>query len=569
MPASNSINAKQMDIIARTPSGTRPASCTDTGPRPLANEQPAGIFKKGLIGVCCVLVVVGLYFLSLRAFLLFHTLTELFSVSVAFAIFLIVWNSRRVMQSNYTLFIGIAYLFVGAFDLLHTLAYEGMGVFPRQGADLPTQLWIATRYLESLSFLLAPLFIRRFRVNLVILSYALVSVLVLLTIFQWKVFPVCFIADSGLTAFKRTSEYVIIGILLASLAVLRRRASAFDPRVLRWISVSIVVTVASEFMFTLYADPRGTFNTVGHLLKLASFFLVYKALIEIGLREPYNLLYRDLKRHETDLERARDELEARVRLRTAELSQTVETLREEVQARMRAEERILADQDQLRTLTGQLLDAEDKERREIATQLHDSVGQILAFLKMELGELQRSNLPEDVLQSIRRSREQVNEAITRTRSLTFEISPPELYTLGLESALEELAHRFSLERGLECHVHDSEQDKPLSEQIKTLLYRSVRELLINAAKHARPKSIDITISRTGGRIQVVVQDDGVGFDLSRLAEGSPHKAAGFGLFSIRERLTHMGGTVYIESDNGRGTRVTLVAPLCQGDESLQ
>jgi signal transduction histidine kinase len=528
------------------------------------------VVKKGIAGVCCVLVVVGLYLLSLRNFLLFHTLAEMLSVSVALAIFIIVWNSRRFVQNSYMLFIGMAYAFIGGLDLLHTLAYQGMGVFSEQGANLPTQLWIATRYMEGLSFLIASLFVRRrLRVGLVLFSYALVSCLLLLSIFHWKVFPVCFVAAEGLTAFKKVSEYIIIGILLASLVLLRRRTSTFDPRVLRWVSLSIVLTMASEFTFTLYASPLGALNTIGHLFKLASVYLVYKALIEIGLREPYNLLYRDLKRRETDLEKARDELETRVGLRTTELSRTVEALQGEVQARMGAERRILADQQQLRALTGQLLDAEDKERREIATALHDSVVQILAFLKMELGELQRSRLPEDALQALGRIREQVNEAITRTRTLTFEISPPELYTLGLESAIEELAQRFARERHLECRVHDSQEAKPLSEQVKTLLYRSVRELLINAAKHAQAKAVDITLCRADACIQVVVEDDGVGFDAGHLVDGSPHKTAGFGLFSIRERLTHMGGKLYIRSGNGRGTRVTLLAPLCQTGETLQ
>lgn len=530
----------------------------------------AEILRRGLAGVCWVVVLAGLFLLSLRNYLLFHALTEVFSVSVAFAIFMIVWNSQRFMQSGYMLFLGIAYLFIGAFDLLHTLAYKGMGVFPAGGANLPTQLWIATRYLESLAFLIAPLFVRRrLRVNLAFLAYILVSCLLLLFIFRWRVFPVCFDAAAGLTAFKKISEYVIVGILLTSLIVLRRRAGEFDPRVLRWVSLSITLTVLSEIMFTLYAEPEATSNAVGHLFKLASFFVVYKALIEIGLREPYTVLYRDLKLRETDLEKARGELEGHVRQRTAQLSQTVSTLRDQVQARVMAEQRILADQHQLRALTGQLLDAEDKERREIATALHDSVGQILAFLKMELGELQRSALPEDVLETVGHLREQVNEAIKRTRSLTFEISPPELYTLGLEPALEELAQRFGREWRLDCRVYDSEEDKPLSEQLKTLLYRSVRELLINAAKHARARTIDVTLSRTDGCIQIVVEDDGVGFDPARLADESPHRAAGFGLFSIRERLTHMGGNVYIESAEGRGTRVTLLAPLSQGDVALQ
>ena len=528
------------------------------------------LWTKCLAGVFYGAVLTGLYVLSLHEFLLFHTIVELSTVSVAFSTFMIVWNSRRYIQNSYLLFLGMSYLFIGGLDLLHTLAYEGMGVFPRHGANLATQLWIGTRYLESLAFLFAPLMVRRrFRVSLVLPGYALISGLMVLSIFTWKVFPVCFQAGTGLTAFENVSEYIIIAILAVSLVALQRKAATFDPRILRWVSLSIVLTMVSEFMFTQYASPQETINAVGHLLKLASFFFVYKALIEVGLREPYSVFYRDLKRRESQLERSRDDLEERIRRRTAELSQAVETLRDEVEARLEAEQRIRADQEQLRDLTSQLLGAEDKERRDIAVALHDSVGQILAFLKMELGELLRSDLAEDALVKLKRIRDQVNEAIKRTRSLTFEISPPELYTLGLESAIEELAERFSYERQLICRVHDSEEDKPLSEQVKVLLYRSVRELLINTAKHAQAQTVDITLSQKGHCIEIVVEDDGVGCDLSRFTDGVRYQAGGFGLYSIRERLTHMGGQVNIESDNGRGTRVTLLAPLCQTNGDRQ
>ena len=216
---------------------------------------------------------------------------------------------------------------------------------------------------------------------------------------------------------------------------------------------------------------------------------------------------------------------------------------------------------QLRALTAQLLRVEDQERRAIATELHDSVGQILAFIKIEMGELRRAELPARLAQTVHHVREQVDEAIQRTRTLTFEISPPELYTLGLESALEELTQRFSQERQIECTMQDTDDPKPLSDQMKTLLYRSVRELLVNAAKHARAGSVRVAVDRIDNDIQITVEDDGVGFDTSQLEDRSPHGTAGFGLFSIRERLTHMGGAVYIQSDHAKGTKVVLRAPL--------
>ena len=96
-----------------------------------------------LFGAC---VLVSLYVISLRNYLLFHSIAEVFSIVIAFSIFVIAWNSRRVLENGYLLFLGIAYLFIGALDLLHTLAYTGMGVFPGTGTNLATQIWISGRY---------------------------------------------------------------------------------------------------------------------------------------------------------------------------------------------------------------------------------------------------------------------------------------------------------------------------------------------------------------------------------------------------------------------------------------
>ncbi|MFP5213151.1 MAG: MASE3 domain-containing protein, partial [Acidobacteriota bacterium] len=149
----------------------------------------------------------GLYLTSLYSYLLFHTLAEIFSIVIAFGIFMVGWNARRFLQNNYPLFIGIAYFFVGFTDLLHTMAFKGMGVFEGYGANLPTQLWIAGRAMEAVSLLLAALCIRRKPKPLhLLIGCALATGLLLSSIFHWKIFPDCFIEGSGLTPFKIYSE---------------------------------------------------------------------------------------------------------------------------------------------------------------------------------------------------------------------------------------------------------------------------------------------------------------------------------------------------------------------------
>ncbi len=285
------------------------------------------------------LVFAGLYLASLYSYLLFHVTAELFSVLVAWGIFVLAWNSRRILQNNYLLLAGVAYLFVGGLDLIHTLAYKGMGIFPGTGTNLATQLWIAARYTEAGSLLLAPLLLgRRLKTTPWLLGYAGGTALLLASIFAWKVFPDCFIEGAGLTRFKVFSEYAICLVLTAAIALLVRKRQHFDPRVLRLVIWSIVATIAEELAFTLYKDPYGPANLLGHYLKIVSFYLIYRAIIHTGVVAPQALLFRNLQQSEQALQKARDDLENRVRERTAELAQAVERLQGEVRDRIRAEE---------------------------------------------------------------------------------------------------------------------------------------------------------------------------------------------------------------------------------------
>ena len=135
-----------------------------------------------------LLILAGLYAASLYSYLLFHSIAEIFSIIVAFGIFIIAWNSRRFIDNNYLVFIGIAYFFVGAVDLIHTLAYTGMGVFPEYGTNLAAQLWIVARYAESLSLLIAPILIgRRLHVKTAFVLYGMAVVFLLLSIFYCQI----------------------------------------------------------------------------------------------------------------------------------------------------------------------------------------------------------------------------------------------------------------------------------------------------------------------------------------------------------------------------------------------
>jgi signal transduction histidine kinase len=292
-----------------------------------------------------VLLLCALYLASCYSYLLFHALVEMFSIIVACGIFFIVWNSRRFWRNGYFLFLGIGYLFVGGLDLVHTLAYRGMGVFrdPANASNLATQLWISARYVESLSLFAAPLLLRR-RVNAwgVLIGFVVVSALLLGAIFAWDAFPTCYVEGTPghLTAFKKHSEYAICGIFAASILLLLARRRSFEASVL-WLTISSLgVSVLSELMFTLYGSVYDAANLMGHFLKLVSFYLIYRAIIHTALSKPYDLLFRDLKEAEARLREARDRLEQRVEERTAELRHTVDDLGSEVRERLAAEKKL-------------------------------------------------------------------------------------------------------------------------------------------------------------------------------------------------------------------------------------
>jgi PAS domain S-box-containing protein len=266
------------------------------------------------------------------------------------------------------------------------------------------------------------------------------------------------------------------------------------------------------------------------------------------------------KHAEEALQKARDELEMRVQQRTADLAKAIEELRNEIAERKRAEKKLLISQNQLRSLASELSLAEERLRRKIATDVHDHVGQNLAISKIKLESLRESTSSPKLVKSLDEIRELVAQTIESTRTLTFDLSPPVLYELGFEAAVEWLVRQTRERHKLSAQFKDDGRPKPLDSNIRVLLFQAVRELLVNVAKHAQAAGVKVSTRRAGNRIRISVEDDGVGLDTSEMSSRS-HDMGGFGLFSIRERLGHVGGSLKVSSRKGRGTRVTLVAPL--------
>jgi PAS domain S-box-containing protein len=267
------------------------------------------------------------------------------------------------------------------------------------------------------------------------------------------------------------------------------------------------------------------------------------------------------KRTEEMLRRAHEELEARVRDRTAELARANESLREEMTERERAE--------RARTeLLARLVFAQEDERRRIAREMHDQFGEQLTALARRIEILKdacgdRPDLDREVA-----ALEGVAQQLDRdVEHLVWELRPTALDDLGLRAALANYVQDWSKRVNIAAELHTSGLlDARLATEAETTLYRIAQEALTNIAKHSRAENVDVILERRDDHVLLIVEDDGVGFDPGAARSGSH----GFGLLGMRERASLVGATLEIESAAGKGTTVLLrmaaALPAVQGDD---
>ena len=233
----------------------------------------------------------------------------------------------------------------------------------------------------------------------------------------------------------------------------------------------------------------------------------------------------------------------------------------DITERKKAEEKLLEDKKQLRSLTSELSLTEERERRRIAEGLHGSIIQPLVFLDIKLEALKKSAKQRGLIDSLDEMRTTVGELIEMTRGFTFDLSSSVVYELGLEAAIEEwLTTNIREKYAIATVFEDDGQSKPLDDDMRAFLFKAVRELLVNVVKHAGAGSVKVSVARDEDKIKICVEDDGAGFEYLKKKAGLSN-SSGYGLFSIRERLRYLGGSFDIESKLGHGTRVALTAPL--------
>jgi len=237
----------------------------------------------------------------------------------------------------------------------------------------------------------------------------------------------------------------------------------------------------------------------------------------------------------------------------------------DITPRKLVEKKLITYRNKLRSLASELSLAEERERRRIAAELHDRIGQTLAVTRMKLDALRESATTRNLITDLDEIRVLIDQTINDTRSLTIELSPPILYELGFESAVDWLTEQTQKQHGIEMVFKTDSTLKPLWNDLSVVLFKVVQELIFNVVKHAKAQRSKVSLCRDEERIKIVVEDDGVGFDMSEKIHSMGVNGC-FGLFSIRERLESFGGDIDVATAPGRGTRVIVTAPL---DPSLK
>lgn len=234
---------------------------------------------------------------------------------------------------------------------------------------------------------------------------------------------------------------------------------------------------------------------------------------------------------------------------------------EDITERRQTENKLLEDWIKLKSLASQLTLVEERERRRIAMALHDRISQSIVISKMKLDRLRNNFRSDDTVKVMNEVCNLLGEVIADIRSLTFELSSPILHELGFEAAVAAwLAEKIEKKHDIVVEFKEDKKPKPLDDDIKALLFRNVRELLINVVKHSRATKVKVSIQRVGDQINIDIEDNGIGF-IPADVTAKAVRNGGFGLFSIQERLEELGGCLEIMSEPGHGCRVVMVAPL--------
>ncbi len=475
-----------------------------------------------------IAAVIMLIVIAQLNFLLFHTLAELFSIVVSFLMFAIAWQTTAFSRNPFVMVLACGYVWIGGLDLMHTLSYKGIGILDQGNANMATQLWIGSRYLESLTLLAASLAFR-YPVNrhLALAGFGISATALAAVIFTGH-FPDAFIEGQGLTPFKVQSEFLVIGLLAGAILHLysvRQHASGI---IVRLMMGAILLTIIAELEFTNYVSVYGFANMLGHLAKFLSYWLIYLAIVRSTLRQPYKML-----------DRSRVEAQQANRAKSEFLARMSHDLRTPLNAiigfsELMARETFGPIGD--KRYHGYLEDVQKSGKLLVAL-----VNDILDMSKIEAGKM-NLHLESLTLAPVVEEAVGINRALSNQAGVSIATDLPStpVQIIGDERALLQMFNN----------------------------------LISNAIKFNRPGGeVRIKVRcQSGGGLTVEVIDNGIGMSPSTLSsalepfeqgESNPmvsHQGSGLGLFLCSQFAKIQNIDFHIQSHEGQGTTAALAFP---------
>ncbi len=466
-----------------------------------------------------LLVLDLLYTFGIINFLFLHAVLEGVAIVVSAALFIMGWETFHMAKNSRFLLLAVGYLGVAVLDSVHTLAYKGMGVFPEASSNLPTQLWMAARYMEAITFLafsfsMGKTFtLSRAKIFWGMYGWVILNLFLILT----GLFPDCYLEEEGLTLFKIASEYIVSAIfLLCAWLIIRKRSEQSRPQVIMLTS-ALVLKILSEMSFTLYTDVYGFMNYLGHVFKFFSVLLVYNALIEQTLKNPFQSLFEEIGRKNEALEREITEKEEKRKLLEVENAQKEQLL------------------------------------REVHHRIKNNLASIIGLLQLKMG-----TNPSQETQMV------LQETITRLQTMatlyTKLLVSTEYQNVDGKEYLEVLLEAFKKLYAALPTVRIEQQIQPFLMDPKRLFLVGVvvNELVTNSYKYAfegkDSGTIEVRLEKREGWIHLFIQDDGVGMKLEKRKDST-----GYGLQLVEMLSSQLKGWCSLQSE--RGTQWEIAFPL--------
>lgn len=274
----------------------------------LSNITKHDHFKKvTIIELWLFFVFLSFLFVTRYSYhLLFHTSAEIFACMMSFGLFVIALNTNRMSENNFIVFLGIGYLFIGAVDMFHIFIYKEVSIIFKEGSQsIVVQFWIAARYMSAITFLISTLLlykpVKQFRTLTIFFSYFFSTVLIIASILYFKIFPACYVYGQGLTQFKIISEYIISVVLLLVAVLYFNLRKKIDNKLFFYIECHLITMIVSEILFTSFFSPHDWTNVWSHIIRVISYFFLYKAIIETGLKRPYAILFHKIDKIDYEL----------------------------------------------------------------------------------------------------------------------------------------------------------------------------------------------------------------------------------------------------------------------------